>query len=217
MVKQLPYAWTALTASLLLLPAVANAQKWEVGATVGYGFYTKASVKGPTGEGDVGFKPGMSLGAVLGGNMYEFVGGELRYEYRKNDLLLKTQGREITFGGESHAIHYDFLVHFTPRDAAIRPFVSAGAGVKVYRGTGREIANQPFQNLAILTRTREVKGLGVFGAGIKLQMTPGLQLRAEIKDFVTPFPRQVIAPSIGAKISGWSHDIVPMVGLLFVF
>jgi hypothetical protein len=41
-------------------------------------------------------------------------------------------------------------------------------------------------------------------------------LRVEVHDFATPFPKKVITPNLGAKVSGWIHDIVPMVGLSYV-
>jgi hypothetical protein len=42
-------------------------------------------------------------------------------------------------------------------------------------------------------------------------------LRTEFRDYVTPFPKKVITPATGAKVSGWLHDIVPMVGIGFSF
>jgi hypothetical protein len=56
-----------------------------------------------------------------------------------------------------------------------------------------------------------------FGGGIKYAFSPRVLLRAEVRDYFTQFPTKVIAPAPGAHLSGWLHDIVPMVGVTFVF
>src|SRR5713101_3671048 len=145
------------------------AQKWELGVLGGGGFYNTASVTSPTGQGDVGFKNAVAAGAYLGSNMYKFLGGELRYEYLPGDLKVSSGGTQATFTGEAHAIHYDFLFHFAPTEAKIRPFGAGGGGVKVYRGTSAATVTQPLQRLALLTNTHETKGLGSVGVGIKAQ------------------------------------------------
>ena len=193
------------------------AQKWELGVLGGGSLYTKASVTSPAGAGDVGFKNGVAAGAFFGNNSTKFVGGELRYEYLPSDLKVSSGGAEATFSGESHAIHYDFLFHFAPRGAKVRPFVAGGGGVKVYRGTAAATVSQPLQRLALLTNTHETKGMGSVGAGIKAQPSKRFGLRIEVHDFITPFPRKVIAEAPGAKISGLLHDIVVMGGIAITF
>jgi hypothetical protein len=32
---------------------------------------------------------------------------------------------------------------------------------------------------------------------------------------LTPFPKQVITPNVGADVGGWLNDIVPMVSVSF--
>jgi hypothetical protein len=210
---------SAVSMALLLgagIPAC-WAQKWEFGVLGGGGFYNSASATSPAGEGDVGFKNAVALGAYLGSNMYKFVGGELRYEYLPGDLKVSSGGTSATFDGEAHAIHYDFLFHFAPTGAKVRPFVSGGGGVKIYRGTGAATVTQPLQRLALLTNTHETKGLGSVGAGIKAQAGKRFGLRFEVHDFITPFPRKVIAEAPGGKISGILHDIVVMGGIAITF
>src|SRR5712692_8903336 len=90
------------------------AQKWELGVLGGGGIYNSASASSPAGNADVGFKSSAAVGAYVGGNMYKFLGGELRYEYLPGDLKASSGGTEETFSGEAHAIHYDFLMHFAP-------------------------------------------------------------------------------------------------------
>jgi hypothetical protein len=193
------------------------AQKWEVGVLGGGGFYNNASVTSPAGSGDVGFKSSWAAGGYVGSNMYKYLGGELRYEYLPGDLKVSAGGTESTFSGEAHAIHYDFLMHFAPTESKIRPFVSGGGGVKIYRGTGAATLTQPLQRFALLTNTHETKGMGSVGAGLKAAVSRRVLVRVEIHDFIDAFPRQVIAPAPGAKISGLMHDIVFMGGLAITF
>lgn len=209
----IPYLATAL----LIASPLAFAQSWEIGGLAGGGYFTNATVKSPVGSGNVGFKPGPSFGAIVGSNMNRYISGELRYEWQPGDLKVSGSGGEATFNGDGHAIHYDFLLHARPTRSKIRPFVAAGGGVKIYRGTGKETAAQALSRLALLTKTTETKGMISVGAGVKTQIAPGLVLRVEFRDFITPFPRQVIAPSVGASISGWVHDFVPLAALTFVF
>jgi len=191
--------------------------KWEIGVLGGGGFYNSASVSSPAGSGDAGIKNSVAVGAFLGNDLYKHLGGELRYEFFPGDLKVSSGGTEATFSGLAHAIHYDFLFHFAPKGSRIRPFVSAGGGVKLYQGTARATVTQPLSALALLTNTHEIKGLGVFGGGVKAQVSSHVMLRFEVQDFLTPFPRQVIAPAPGAKISGLLNDIVFLAGLGITF
>jgi hypothetical protein len=54
-------------------------------------------------------------------------------------------------------------------------------------------------------------------AGIKFELSPHLQFRVELHDYLTPFPKKVIAPAQGATVGGWLQDIVPMAGLAYTF
>jgi hypothetical protein len=191
--------------------------KWEIGGLAGGSFYNSASVSGPGGSGDAGIKNGVAVGAYLGGDMYKFLGGELRYEFLPGDLKVSGSGSEATFSGQAHAIHYDFLFNFAPKSSRLRPFVSAGGGVKIYEGTGKATITQTLSSMALLTNTHQTSGLGVFGGGIKAKVSSHVTLRFEVHDFLTPFPKQVIAPAPGAKISSLLNEIVFMAGLGIMF
>jgi hypothetical protein len=146
--------------------------------------------------------------------MYNFIGGELRYSFLKNDAKLTSSGTQALFGANAHALHYDVLLHAAPVGAKIRPFVSVGGGIKIYQGTGREVVAQPLGNLAYLTRTSEYKPLVTFGAGVKFNVNRRLGFRAEVKDYFSQFPREVISPASGASLSGdWTHNFVAMVSV----
>jgi hypothetical protein len=52
---------------------------------------------------------------------------------------------------------------------------------------------------------------------LKFRLTSHFILRLDVHDYLTPFPKQVIAPALGAKVGGWLQDFVPMAGVSFVF
>ena len=86
-----------------------------------------------------------------------------------------------------------------------------------FTGTGKEQVFQPLSNIALLTKTSEVKPLVSVGGGVKFSLSPSVQLRLEVHDFLTPFPKNVIAPAPGSTVGGWLQDFVVMAGLSFTF
>jgi hypothetical protein len=193
------------------------AQQFEFGGAAGAGFPRGSSVTAPTGTASAGLKNGPAFGVVLGHRMYPRIGGEVRYSFLKNDLRLAS-GESTTFGAQAHALHYDLLFHARKADAPVQPFVAAGGGMKIFRGTGREAAYQPLSQYAYLTKTQEVKPMLSVGAGVRVRISPRVWLRTEFRDYVTPFPKKVITPARGAKLNGgWVHNIVPMAGVSYIF
>jgi hypothetical protein len=201
----------------LLAGGAAAAQEYEIGAFGGAGFMGDAGVSGARGSASTGLAQGFSAGALAGNDMYANVSGEVRYLYRDSDLRLSSGGRKASFSATSHLIHYDLLFFLSPRRSRVRPFVAGGAGARVFRGTGRETAVQPLIEYAALTRTQEVKPLVSLGGGIRIDLSPRVRFRAEFRDYLSPFPKQVIAPVGGATISGWMHDFMPLAGISYTF
>jgi hypothetical protein len=169
------------------------------------------------GSASTGLKSGGGFGAFAGHSLYEHVGGEFRYLYRMGDLKLSSGGTAISFGGYSHAVHYDLLIFGRGRQSPVRPFAAVGGGVRYYRGTGTEHAVQPLSQFAILTRTTQVKGLLTVGGGVQVKVAPHVFVRAEFRDYITPLPKLVITPVPGAKVGGWMHDFTPLGGIGFSF
>lgn len=210
-----------LAVALLALPAYA--QRYEFGVHGGLSSYTTVDVEGgratsvASSTAEAGFKNGVAAGVTIGHNMYQRLGGEVRYTYLRNDLKLTSGGQEVTFGGEAHALHYDLLVHFTDFRSRVRPYVAFGGGMKYYRGTGTEAAFQPLTNFAILTRTNEIRPMISAGGGVKIAITDNVSFRVDVHDFLTQVPKKVIAPGPGASIGGWLHNLVPTAGISFSF
>jgi hypothetical protein len=193
----------------------AFAQKWEVGGGVGGSFFTSETFKNSVSSADASLSDGVAASIWLGNNTGDLLGGEFRYDYEHTNLTLGSAGTNVSFAAQTHAVHYDFLLHFTPREAKVRPFVAAGGGFKLYRGTGQEQAYQPLSNLGLLTKTNQIEGLLSVGGGVKFALTNRLQFRVEAHDYLTPFPKSVIAPAQGVKAGGWLQDFVVMAGLSF--
>ncbi len=208
-----------LRAALILLPlqCVVFGQHWEVGVAGGYGFLRDVPVTAGTVSGTAGMAPGMAAGALLGNQISRFVGGEVRYTYQADDLRVTAGSVTAKATAQTHAIHYDVLIHATNKDARVRPFLAAGAGVKLYRGTGTEPAYQPLSNLVLLTHTNEAKPLVSFGGGIKVSVSPRVLFRIDVRDYATPVPSNLLATPPGSKMSGWMHDFVFLVGISSVF
>ena len=74
---------------------------------------------------------------------------------------------------------------------------------------------QPLSNIALLTQAQDLTPLVSAGGGVKMQLSSRVQLRIEVHDYLTPFPKQVITPNTGSKAGGWLQDFVPMVGISY--
>lgn len=204
-----------LVVCLTALAPAMMAQRWEVGGGAGGGFYTSQDVSLASSSVSTKIDTNVAGSAWLANNSANKWGGELRFDYQLGDLALNGAGSSATFAARSYGMHYDILWHFTPNGSKIRPFVALGAGIKVYQGTGAEVAYQPLNQYALLTKAQDLVPLVSGGAGVKVQLASRVQLRLELHDYATPFPKQVIAPNTGAKVGGWLMDFVPSVGISY--
>src|SRR6266404_1569499 len=121
---------------------LASGQVWEVGAIGGFGYSPSLTVKNATTSASAGMKKGVTVGFYAGEDMYRYFSGEANYLYRTGDLKLEGSGRSVSFGAHTHIITGDFLGHFRPVGARIRPFISVGGGIEIMQGTGQESATQ---------------------------------------------------------------------------
>ena len=201
----------------LSFACVAQERAWEVGGAVGFGIMRNASIDNGSSTATAGLDNRFAAGAVVGQDLYQHLSGELRYDFRDGDLVLKNGGQKVNMDGDSHLVHYDLLFHPTTKEARIRPFVAAGGGIRLFRATGPEYVNQPFSDFAFLTKTNEVKPLISVGGGVKAKLTEHTTIRVDFREYISPFPEELFATAPGAKIRGWLFDSVPMAGLSFVF
>ena len=206
----------AFYVSLAAAPA-ALAQNWEVGVAGGGAFYTSETITNPAGNASGKLANGFAVSAWLGNRSGHLLGGELRYDYEQSNLQLSADGTSTSFGAHTNAVHYDFVLPFAPKEAKMTPYVAAGAGVKVFSGTGKEEAFQPLSNIALLTKTNQLEPVISVGGGIKFNVASSVQFRVEVHDYLSPFPKNVIAPALGSKVGGWLSDFVAAAGLSFSF
>jgi hypothetical protein len=210
---------TRIGLSFLLLAAGACfAQQWEVGGSAGAGYLPGVGVTSPAGSATTGFKSGAAFGGFLGQNLYPHWSGELHYGFLQSNLKVQSGGTETSFTGVAHVVHYDLVLHTNRRGTRAQAFVAFGGGLKVFRGTGKESAYQPLSQFAILTKTQELKPMASVGGGLRYKLGQRVYLRTEFRDYITPFPKTLIAPGSNAKInSKLLHDFVPMVAISYEF
>jgi Outer membrane protein beta-barrel domain len=205
------------TAWLGLFPVVCAAQ-YGFGGLGGFAAPSFGlSVSSGSASASTGFAQGGVAGLLAGMNSTRRLGGETRYLVQFSSLKLKQGGTDVRFSARTHIVHYDLLIHARPREAPMRPFVALGAGVKFYQGTGAEQTFQPLIQFAALTHTTQIKPLLDGGGGVKFKLKPQWELRAEVRDYITPAPQKLITPVPGAKLHGWIHDVVPLAGLVYTF
>jgi len=205
--------------SFLFLAAsgAALAQQWEFGGVGGLGFLSNVSVSSPAGSATAGFQPGGVVGAFFGQSLYSHLTGEVRYEFMQNNLELSSGGQTAHFSGYAHAIHYDLLWHTNREESKVQFFGALGGGMKIFQGTGTESAYQPLSQFGYFTKTHALKPMVSVGAGMTFALSRRMQLRAEVRDFITMFPKEIITPPTGAKYGSLLHDFVPMVGIDYLF
>ena len=195
----------------------AFAQQWEVGGGAGLGFVPGVPVTSALGSATTGFKSGASLGAYVGQNLYPRISGEFHYGFMQSNLRLQSGATDASFSGVAHVVHYDILFHTNRKGSRTQYFVAAGGGMKVFRGTGKEAAYQPLSQYAYFTRTQVIKPMATFGAGVKYLIAEKIVLRTEFRDYLTMFPKDLIAPAPGAKFGGVLHNFVPMVSIAYEY
>jgi hypothetical protein len=201
---------------ILAAASAAFAQQWEFGAVGGGSLLSDVSVSGPAGKATAGFAPGAAFGAFFGENLYSHLTGEVRYEYLQSDLRLSSGGQSAQFTGGQHALHFDMLYHTNRKESRTQFFASLGGGVKVFRGTGAPEAYQALSQIGYFTKTQAIKPMVSVGGGLTFQLAPRIFLRAEVRDFITAFPTELITPAPGMKFGSLLNDIVPLVGITYV-
>jgi hypothetical protein len=201
------------------LSSVGLAQPWELGASGGYGWYHDTSIANATGSAQAGIPPRAAFGVTLTQNMYNYVGGEIRYLFRFGGPQLKSSGAEANMDGHTNLVTYDFLFYTSAKESSIRPYVAAGAGIKVYSGLGTRLLNldQPLANFAFLRPVNQVEPAISIGGGVKFLLPRRVQLRVDFRAYMTPLPNQLFRPVGLSVIRGWLYDFVPLGGVSYVF
>ena len=204
-------------AAIFVCAGACFAQQWQIGGAIGYGWYRGVRVNGPGEQAAAGIRNRFTAGAVVTEDLYEHLSGELRYMYHDGDPYLSAGGRTANMQGQSHSFTYEVLVHPRTRDFRLRPFIAAGLGAKYYRTTGPEPGTQPAPEAATLVRANEWKLLVSVGAGVTYRLDNHLLLRADFRDYITPFPKKLFVEANGATDRGLFQQFTPMLGISYWF
>jgi hypothetical protein len=204
-------------AALAIAAAAASAQSFEIGAAVGSGSYHNATVTAPSGQAQAGMGNAIAPSVVVCDDMYNHVSGEFRYLYQGGQPFVSLGGVKGAMAGKSHTFVYDTLLQVRGRERRIRPYVAIGAGVKGYVTPGPAPSPEPLPKVAALLGKSQWTLVGSVGGGVKVKVREHIVLRFDIRDYVTQFPKQQIAPAAGATLSGLLQQITPMGGVSLVF
>jgi hypothetical protein len=199
----------------LLCASVCFAQPFEVGGMAGYGAYRNATVDAPAGTATAGIGNRFVVGAVFGEDLFPHLSGEIRYLYQDGDPFVSAAGVSGNIQGQSHALHYDFLIQARRREFRLRPYAIAGAGVKYYRTTGPEPLVQPLPAIVTLIHRNQVSALFTAGAGVRYRLTDRIYVRGDFVDYITPFPSHLFQPAPFGTDRGIFHQFTPTVGITF--
>ena len=201
--------------SILFFATACFGQQWEFGGSAGGSFLPMRPVTSPAGSANAGFSPGFLAGAFVGQRYSDHISGEVRYTFFDNAMKISSGSQNTTFSANAHAVYYDVLLTTRRRESRAQFYAVVGGGMKIYRGTGTEQAYQPLNQFAFLTKTQKVEPMASFGGGVKFRLSPHVNMRAEFRDFLTPFPKELITPAPGAKIGSFLHDFAPMVSISY--
>jgi hypothetical protein len=202
---------------LLAVCALGHAQQYEAGGLIGYGIYRDVRVNAAAGEASVGIRNRFAAGAFFCEDLYEHLSGEIRYLYQDGDPFVSLGSRKGNVQGQSHAIHYDVLIHLHERDRRFRPYIAAGIGAKYYRTTGPEPSPQPLPQIVTLVQANEWKWLVTLGAGVQYRLREHLTLRGDFRDYITPFPTRLFVPAANGTDRGLFQQFSPTLGVSYSF
>ena len=203
--------------AVLLFAGAVFGQQYEIGATVGYGFYRNGTIFSDSGTVQAGIRNRFAAGVVLGDEFSDYAAAEFRYLYHDGHPFLQGSGVKADIQGQSDALTVDLLFHFKKREERWRPFVAGGVGGKDYVVAGPEPFPQPIPQIALLTTNDVWKVVFSVGGGVKFRPVPHVVLRAEFRDYLTTFPRQQIVPAPHNTARGVFQQFTPLFGVSYTF
>lgn len=203
---------------LLLLSAGGSwAESWEWSGSFGWSFFRNATIFAPGGTATAGFRNRFAAGMAVTENRFKYISGEIRYTYQDGDPFVAGRGVRTNIQGQSHALHYDVLVHMRSRSARLRPFVAVGAGAKFYVVSGPEPMVQPLADIGRLAARDEAKLLVSLGGGVKWYWGEHVVVRVDFRNYLTPYPKRLLAPAPGGTGRGLIQQLTPLLGVGYVF
>ena len=154
---------------------------------------------------------------VFGQNMYEHIGGEVRYLFQWGGPQLQSQGVRASAMGHTNLITYDVLFHTSNREANLRPYFAGGAGIKVFTGSELRTVGQPLFSGALLVPKTQVEPVISAGAGLKYKVHKHVIIRLDFRTYFSPLPDEIFRRTGDSRIRGWVYNFVPLAGISSVF
>jgi hypothetical protein len=177
------------------------AQTEDVAVTGGWSVFPNPSI-GELTVLDADFNPfpvearianGVRIGVRLSFNRSHF-SHEFNYAWQRSGVNLDTRAVAI------HNIYYNAVLHATPADAQVRPFVTVGGGFSAFFNPG----GSSLQGLG----ASEKKAGYNFGGGTKFRLTDRFGMRLDVRDHVTGKP---FGPHL-ENVRGRLHNVEYSVG-----
>jgi hypothetical protein len=140
------------------------------------------------------------------------LGLETRYTFRDGDSELRSGAVEANLDAHAHSALGELLWYPSSINGRWRPFLAGGGGFKVYQATEPPTDARPLSNFATLTTGSQATPLVTFGGGMQYVLLSGWLLRADVRNYATPFPNHLFNLAPGASNRGWLHDFVPTIG-----
>ena len=120
---------------------------------------------------------------------------EFNYAWQRSGVNLATRAVAI------HNIYYNAVLHATPEDTPVRPFVTAGGGFSAFLTPGTSSLHG--------IRAGEKKLGYNFGGGIKFNLNDRFGLRLDVRDHVTATPFARFLENGGGRL----HNVEYSAGL----
>ena len=201
----------------LLCSASAFAQRYDVGANIGYGIYNDGTIYSSAGTATAGIRNRFATGIDLAEEVTDYVSVQFSYLYHDGHPFLKAPGVNTDIQGNSDALTLEGLFHFKKLDQRWRPFIAGGGGAKEYIIAGPAPFPQPIPSVASLTTNDVWKVVFTVGGGIEYRPRSHVLLRGEFRDYITTFPRTQIVPAPHNTARGIFEQFTPLFGLSYTF
>ena len=200
-----------------LWPQGTKAEDFSAGVAGGIARARSISAEIPNAaSAEASLRNSAAAGLFFRDDMYTNVSGEFRYLYRWGAHEVSNATASARLGAHSHIFHYDLLFHATPAASPLRPYFAVGAGGRIFQGTGDPPRTQALSNLVLLRKASETRPLISLGGGVRLRWGNKI-VQFDFRDYMTPTPRKVFAPSTTSTVSGWLHDLIPQLSLGVTF
>ncbi len=197
---------------VLLACGALRAADWQATGAAGFGVYHYLTFQSPAGTAQAGIGPRYALDAAVGRAFGPHFALEGAWTFQDGDFEIASGGQKTAFDANTHAVHGDLLYYFRRRSARLRPYLAAGAGVKMYHGI-EVVRPRPLAQFGSFADGIDARPLITFGGGVEWSIAHHWGLRVDVRDFTTPFPTSVIIPAAGSNLGGWLHDLVATVGI----